>query len=65
MEPSAGKHTVNPATSGYNKLMIVACDSDAEDGYQDADELDRGFCVPGHCDCGLNCGSEKKLSLAI
>lgn len=41
-----GKHTVNPVTSRYDGLMIVACDSDAEDGDQDADELDRGFCVP-------------------
>ena len=48
---SVRKHTVNPATSGYNRFVIVACDANAEDGDQDADELDRGFCVPGHGDC--------------
>lgn len=45
---SVGKHTVNPATSGYDVLMIVACDTDAEDGDENADELEDGFCGPWH-----------------
>lgn len=31
--------------------MVVACDADAEDRDEDADELDGGFCVPCHGDC--------------
>lgn len=43
-----GKHTVKPATGGYNGLVVVACDNNAENCDQDADELDGGFGGPCH-----------------
>lgn len=49
---SAGKCTVNPATGGYDGLVVVACDTDAEDGDENTDELDGGICVPCHRCCG-------------
>ena len=46
--------------------MVVACDADAEDGDDDADELDGGLGVPCHgdCDCLLISWS-KIVSLSI
>jgi hypothetical protein len=47
------KSTEKPATSGNDVFVVVARHADAEDGDQDADELDCGVWVPSHCNGGF------------
>lgn len=45
------KHTAESATGCRDGFVVVACDADAEDRDEDADELDGGLGVPCHRDC--------------